>query len=138
VIKPQSSFPIFTVKNLSQAKSFYTNQFGFHTVFENEWYLHLATKSGIQIGFLLPDQPTQPAIFRPLYSGSGVIFTLEVENVDAAFKEATTESLNVVMQPRTEAWGQRHFSVKDPNGVYVDIVQTIKPTKEFEQHYETK
>lgn len=138
MIKAQNSFPVFTVANLKQAKSYYSNQFGFNTVFENEWYIHLVSESGIQVGFLLPDQPTQPTIFRPAYNGDGVIFTLEVKDVDAAFKEATKESLNVVMQLRSEAWGQRHFAVKDPNGIYVDIVQTTQPTEEFEEHYIAK
>ena len=65
MIEPQSAFPVFIVKDLGVAKSFYTENFGFDAVFSNEWYLHLASKSGVQVGFLLPRQPTQPPYCIP-------------------------------------------------------------------------
>jgi len=55
VIKPNSSFTVFTVENINEAKTFYSNHFGFGVAFENEWYLHLVSKSGNQVGFLLPN-----------------------------------------------------------------------------------
>lgn len=138
MIKPNSSFPVFTVGNLDEAKAFYLSNFGFGVAFENEWYLHLVSESGIQVGFLLPDQPTQPDIFHKSYNGDGVIFSLEVEDVDAAYSEAKGQSLNVVLEVRSEDWGQRHFCVKDPNGIYLDIVQAIEPTGGYQQGYETQ
>jgi uncharacterized glyoxalase superfamily protein PhnB len=136
VINPISSFPVFIVESLDAAKAFYLNHFGFDLVFENEWYVHLVSESGVQIGFVLPNQPTQPEIFRPSYNGNGVIFSLEVENADSAYAEAKQKSLDIVLDLRSEDWGQRHFSVKDPNGIYLDIVQAIEPTEEYQQDYE--
>jgi len=135
VTKPNSSFPIFIVEKLADAKEFYLNHFGFVVAFENEWYLHLLSESGVQIGFLLPNQPTQPDIFHSLYNGNGVIFSLEVEDVDLAYSEAKEKSLNVVLELRSEEWGQRHFCVRDPNGIHLDIVQAIEPTEEYQQGY---
>jgi len=60
---------------------------------------------------------------------------LEVEDVDTAFAEAKSESLNIVLELRSEDWGQRHFCVQDPNGIYVDIVQSFEPTAEYERDY---
>ncbi len=138
MIKPNSSFPVFTVKYIDKAKEFYLAYFGFSVAFENEWYLHLISDSGIQVGFLLPDQPTQPAIFHNLYTGSGVIFSLEVENVDSAYTEAMEKSLNINLELRSEEWGQHHFCIKDPNGINLDIVQAIEPTEEYQQGYGEK
>ena len=73
MIEPKSAFPVFTVKDLDEAKSFYTQNFGFDLVFSGDWYIDLVSKSGVQVGFLLPDQPTQPPIFQKAYSGEGVI-----------------------------------------------------------------
>ena len=115
--------------------AFYTEHFDFAVAFENEWYLHLVSGSGIQIGFMLPDQPTQPDFFHPAYAGRGVIFSLEVNDVDAAYAQAREASLNIVLDLRSEDWGQRHFCVEDPNGLHLDIVQTIAPTAEFEEGY---
>ena len=135
MINPKSSFPVYIVENIIEAKTFYTKHFGFSAAFENEWYLHLVSESGIQLGFLLPNQPTQPDIFHKLYNGSGVIFSLEVANVDSVYSEAKEKSLHIALELRSEEWGQRHFSVKDPNGIYLDIVQAIEPSEEYQQGY---
>jgi uncharacterized glyoxalase superfamily protein PhnB len=135
MIEPKSSFPVFTVANLAAAKSFYTENLDFDVVFSGEWYIHLVSKSGVQVGFLLPDQPTQPPIFQNPYRGEGVIFSLEVEDADAAFEAAKSKSLNIVLELRSEDWGQRHFCIKDPNGICLDIVQSFAPTEEYEGDY---
>jgi catechol 2,3-dioxygenase-like lactoylglutathione lyase family enzyme len=135
VIEPKSSFPVFVVKDLDAAKSFYTENLGFEVVFSGDWYIHLVAKSGVQVGFLLPDQPTQPAIFHKPHSGEGAIFSLEVEDADAAYAVARSKRLKVVLEVRSEDWGQRHFCIQDPNGVYLDIVQSFKPTEEYRSAY---
>jgi uncharacterized glyoxalase superfamily protein PhnB len=137
MITPRNSFPVFIVKSLEAAKSFYLEHLGFSVVYENEWYLHMVTESGVQVGFLLPDQPTQPDFFHPAFQGSGVILSLEVTDADRAFKEAQDKNIDVVLSLRSEEWGQRHFILKDPNGIYVDIVQEIQPTQEYQEGYKT-
>ncbi len=135
MIEPKSSFPVFTVENLDAAKSFYTENLGFDVVFSGDWYIHLVSKSGVQVGFLLPDQPTQPSIFQKPYIGEGVIFSLEVEDADATFAAAKSKSLDIVLELRSEDWGQRHFCIQDPNGVYLDIVQSFEPTEEYQSDF---
>ncbi|MFB1486135.1 MAG: VOC family protein [Thiocapsa sp. C3-sup] len=138
MIEPKSSFPVFIVKDLDVAKSFYTENLDFDVVFSGDWYVHLVSKSGVQIGFLLPDQPTQPPMFHRPYSGDGVIFSLEVEDADAAYAAAKSKSLTIVLDLRSEDWGQRHFCIQDPNGVYLDIVQSFEPTEEYRSDYVTE
>ena len=135
MIEPKSSFPVFIVEDLEAAKIFYTENLSFELVFSGDWYIHLLSKFGIQVGFLLPNQPTQPPIFHKACSGDGVIFTLEVEDVNAAFESAKSNSLNIVLELRSEDWGQRHFCLKDPNGVFLDIVQATDPSEEFQSDY---
>jgi uncharacterized glyoxalase superfamily protein PhnB len=138
MIKSNSSFPVFIVANLDEAKFFYLSYFGFKVAFQNEWYLHLVSESGIQVGFMLPNQPTQPEIFHNAHDGNGIIFSLEVEDAASAFAEAKEKSLNIVLELRSENWGQYHFCIKDPNGIYLDIVQAIEPMAEYQQNYETE
>ena len=138
MIKLNSSFPVFIVNSIANAKAFYTDNFNFQVAFENEWYLHLVTDSGVQIGFMLPNQPTQPKIFHESYNGSGVIFSVEVDDADSEYSKAKERNLDIALDIRSEDWGQRHFSVKDPNGVYVDIVQAIEPSEEYQSGYETE
>lgn len=138
MIEPKSSFPVFIVNDLDAAKSFYTENLGFDIVFSGEWYIHFVSATGIQVGFMLPDQPTQPQIFKKPHSSEGVIFSLEVEDADVAFAEAQSQSLDIVLELRSEDWGQKHFCIKDPNGVYLDIVQSFEPTEEYQTDYVAK
>ena len=135
VIKTQSSFPVFIVQHLRDAKIYYTTHFGFNIAFENDWYLHLVSETGIQIGFMMPNLPAQPTIFHHSYAGEGVIFSLEVDDVDIAFSQAKERHLDIVLDLRSEDWGQKHFSVRDPNGIYLDVVQAIEPTQEYKANY---
>ncbi|MBC8090145.1 MAG: VOC family protein [Phycisphaerae bacterium] len=131
----KSSFPVFVVRNLDAAKAFYTEHFGFDVSFAGDWYVQLVSESGVQVGFLLPDQPTQPPIFRKAYAGEGAIFSLEVDDADAAFAAAQSSALEVVLELRSEDWGQRHFSLRDPNGVHLDTVQSSDPSEEYQSGY---
>ncbi|HEB93243.1 MAG TPA: glyoxalase [Gammaproteobacteria bacterium] len=138
MIQPSSAFPVFIIEHLGKAKTFYGDHFDFNVVFQNEWYLHLAAQSGIQVGFMLPNQATQPDIFHAPHAGDGVIFSLEVNDADSAYTHAKNSSLDIVLALRSEEWGQRHFSVKDPNGIYVDIVQATEPSEEYQEGYNDK
>ncbi|WP_090697644.1 VOC family protein [Nitrosomonas aestuarii] len=60
---------------------------------------------------------------------------MEVEDADTAFAVAKSKSLNIVLDLRSEDWGQRHFYIQDPNGVYLDIVQSFEPTEEYQRDY---
>ena len=136
MMTPKSSFPVFIVENLTEAKAFYSRHFNFIVAFENEWYLHLLSESGIQVGFMLPYQPTQPPFFHEAHDGKGVIFSLEVDNAESAYSEAQRNSLAIVRDLVAEEWGQYHFVIKDPNGIFLDIVQSIEPTEEYQDGYQ--
>jgi len=58
-----------------------------------------------------------------------------VEDADSAFEIAKSKSLDIVLELRSEDWGQRHFCIRDPNGVYLDIVQSFEPTEEYQSDY---
>jgi len=134
-IVPIASFPIFITEKLQLAKAFYTENFGFDVAFENDWYVHLFTQSGVQIGFLMPDHLSQSEYFHEAFSGNGAIFTLEVENVDTAHLAAKVRGLKMLSPVKAEEWGQKHFVIEDPSGVKIDVVQSTEPTDEYKQDY---
>jgi hypothetical protein len=53
-------------------------------------------------------------MFHQPCSGEGVIFTLEVEDVGVAYAEAKLNLLKIVLDLRSEDWGQRHFCGRCP------------------------
>ena len=135
MIVPSKAFPVYIVDDIQLARSYYVNNFSFDVAFSNEWYLHLVSNNGIQVAFMLPNQETQPGIFHAKTNGEGVIFSIEVENADIALKKAKENALDIVLDIKSEDWGQRHFAVKDPNGLYIDVVQAIAPNEDYEKSY---
>jgi catechol 2,3-dioxygenase-like lactoylglutathione lyase family enzyme len=115
-------------EKLQETKKFYTEVLGFGITFENEFYLlmHTPDKSA-ELGFLLPNHPSQKPIFQSEFNGKGVYLTIEVENVDEIYKQLVAKGIQMEIEIRDEPWGDRHFAIVDPNGIGVDIVTYTKP-----------
>jgi len=135
VVKATSFFPVLTTTKLTECRDFYKQYFGFSVVFEADWYIHLSSEAGIQLGFLQPGHPTQPDFLHGAYPGSGVIYSFEVDDVDREYENLKQRGLPIVLQVKTEDWGQRHFMISDPGGMIIDVVQHAEPTGEYQQNY---
>lgn len=115
-------------EKLQQTKKFYTEVLDFGVSFENEFYLLLHTpNNSAEISFLQPNHPSQKPIFQSAFSGKGVYLTIEVENVDEVYKELKDKGVQIEIEIRDEPWGDRHFAIKDPNGIGIDIVTYTNP-----------
>ena len=127
MIDIQAMFPVMVASNLAEIKQFYTSVFGFNAVFyDAEFYLHLVSNSGVQLGFLLPEHPTQPQFLQPLMSSDGYVISLEVADAAKAFEEALRMKLSIAMELKEEDWGQIHFMLEDPAGFKIDIVEHLE------------
>jgi catechol 2,3-dioxygenase-like lactoylglutathione lyase family enzyme len=114
--------------NLKESKEFYSTVLGFGVVFENDFYLLMHTPNHqAEIAFLLPNHSSQQALFQPAYSGRGMFLTIEVEDVEAENKRVNALSVPLEIELRTEPWGDRHFALRDPNGIGIDIVTYSSP-----------
>ena len=112
--------------DIEQTAGFYTELFGFEIIFRNaDWYIQLALpgNTAVQFGIIrrtssfLPPQLQLPA--------QGMIFTIQVEDVDAVYKEVKTRGHPIVQALRDEEFGQRHFLLQDPNGLIVNVSMPI-------------
>jgi len=114
---------IVTTK-LAETKAFYTRTLGFGVSFENDFYLLLhAPGNGGEISFLLPNHPSQQALFQAPFQGQGAYLTLEVSNVDSVYQALKTHGAAIKIALRDEPWGDRHFAIQDPNGLGIDVVK---------------
>jgi uncharacterized glyoxalase superfamily protein PhnB len=120
------SFPIVITKKLKESQDFYTENFGFTTVFEADWYLHMRHgASNVEIGFMAPDLENQPPGLRDAYKAKGIIFSLETDNAKQCYETLKKKGLPFVLPLKDEEWGQRHCIVADPTGLYIDIVEQL-------------
>ena len=114
--------------NLTATREFYTSVLGFGVSFENDFYLLLHTPGAAsEVAFLLPNHSSQHPLFHPPYTGNGVYFTVEVEDVDALYRQVTQHGVSIAVELRDEPWGDRHFAILDPNGIAIDIVTHTPP-----------
>jgi uncharacterized glyoxalase superfamily protein PhnB len=51
-----------------------------------------------------------------------------VDEIDAEYERIKSEGVSVTTPIETEAWGERYFQVKDPNGVVYQLVQWMTGT----------
>lgn len=110
-------------EKLVETRKFYMDILDFGVTFENEFYLLMHTPNHqAEISFLLPEHPSQRPLFQPAFAGKGVYLTIEVEDVDAVYKELKQKDVDIIIDIRDEPWGDRHFAIQDPNGVGIDIV----------------
>lgn len=115
--------------HLQDTRKFYTEMLGFSVVYESDWFLLLSTPdSSAQISFLQPEHPTQQPLFQEAFAGRGVYLTIEVDDVDALYRQLKAKALPIAIDLRNEPWGDRHFAVIDPNGVGIDFVKYTAPT----------
>lgn len=126
--------PVVSTNNLTESKEFYIKYFGFQILFDSDWYVQMASHNGnLQIAFIVPNHKSQPPVFQSGFDGKGVFYTLEVDDVDSELQRIKKEGLEVSLDIRDEPWGERHFAVKDPNKIIINVSQSIPPTGEFAQ-----
>jgi catechol 2,3-dioxygenase-like lactoylglutathione lyase family enzyme len=115
---------------LEETRKFYTEVLGFGITFQNDFYLLLHTPDKqAELSFLLPDHPSQQALFHPAFNGKGVYLTIEVDQVDQWYQKLKKMEIPIKIDLRTEPWGDRHFAIQDPNGIGIDIVTYTQPEK---------
>lgn len=121
---------ILTTK-IKESKDFYTSVLNFGVSFENEFYLLLHTPNKkTEISFLLPNHPTQQPLFHKPFTGQGLFFTIEVKDIDSLYESIKEKGVTIEIDIRDEPWGDRHFSIVDPNGIGIDIVRYTPPKEE--------
>ena len=108
--------------HVAASRDFYVKLFDCNVVFDSEWFVLLELGGG-EIGFLLPDLEAQALPFRAPLQGQGMWITIDVEDVDATCERLRGLGVTIEVPLRDEPWGDRHFVIRDPNGIGVDIVQ---------------
>ncbi|MBM9498749.1 VOC family protein [Leptospira sp. 201903071] len=119
---------------LQESKNFYTQTLGFQIKFENDWFLLLTLSDNpeFEIAFMLPNQEqVRKDYFRKEYSGSGVWIILESKDVQKDYETMKSNLAPIDLFLTEEEWGDVHFTLVDPNGIGIDIVQA-KEVEEFQ------
>jgi catechol 2,3-dioxygenase-like lactoylglutathione lyase family enzyme len=121
-----------TTDKLAECRDFYVRLFGFRVVFEQAWFVHLRSAGGeCEIGLLQPDRPEVPAAFGARFAGAGAWISFNVPDVQQVLERCRSLGIPPDFDVRDEPWGERHFGVRDPAGVLVNIAQRIPPFGDY-------
>jgi catechol 2,3-dioxygenase-like lactoylglutathione lyase family enzyme len=115
-------YPIIVTAKLAECRDFWTSFLGFRLVFENEWFVYMQA-DGASIAFMSPNHPSSPPGPEPYVAG--ISMELEVADAAAALVELRATGREPDYPLTDEPFGQRRFSVRDPSGLWVNIVQQL-------------
>ena len=134
-MKTTSYYPVLMVEDVAATAAFYVEHFRFEALFSSDWYVHLCSTEdrGVNLGIVQGDHETIPAEGRG--RTSGLLINFEVDNPDEIHERVKAAGLPILRPLQDEAFGQRHFITRDPNGVLIDVVKPIAPSKEFLAQY---
>lgn len=108
-MNPQSIYPVIGTDKIADSRDFYTGHFDFEIVFEADWYVSLKSRqnSAYELALLDYNHSSLPEAYR--YSARGVLINFEVSDVDDIYERLKEEGLPMVLDLKSEEWGQRHF-----------------------------
>jgi uncharacterized glyoxalase superfamily protein PhnB len=119
-------YPLLQVKDVAGTAAFYRDIFGFTTIFESDWYMHLRAPNGPQeLAIIAYDHDTIPSEGR--IPTAGLILSFEVEDAAAEAWRFAEKGIRIAQPLRDEVFGQRHFIASDPNGILLDVITPIEP-----------
>ncbi len=129
----QSLYPVIQTTKVVQSRDFFVRHFGFEIAFDSDWYVSLR-RGDHQLAFMAAGHDSVPAAGRG--AAANLILNFEVDDARAEHTRLVTEcGLSEELPLRDEPWGQRHFIVRDPSGVLLDVIELIAPSEEFAAQY---
>lgn len=132
----RGTYPVLCSEHVAESRDFYVRHFGFEVSFDADWYVSLrhAQRPEFELAVVDARHGTVPEKYR--HPVAGLLLNFEVEDVDAEYRRLVKEAgLPVLLELRSEAFGQRHFITADPNGVMIDVITPIPPSAEFAAQY---
>jgi uncharacterized glyoxalase superfamily protein PhnB len=120
--------PVLMVKSVDESIKFYNEKLGFKTDMVLPGADGVNSFAGISLGtstFMLGLASESDDI---PHAGTGVVFMVylpEDGDIDAVYSDVQAKGLAIVEGLKTEYWGDRVFTVHDPDGYVLTIAKTV-------------
>ncbi|MEV0247371.1 VOC family protein [Nocardia sp. NPDC050712] len=115
-----------TVDDPPASSVFFTTYLGYHESAAADDYVRLA-RSDAATAIVL--QPRTRSGWLEDERPAGFVVSLTVPDVTAEYDRLCGEGAPIAVELCEESWGERHFQLIDPNGVVVELVQWIAPSR---------
>ena len=106
------------VEDLASTREFYGRAFDLSPVFETDDSI-VFRFDGLHLNLLAATsgpELVEPAAVAPRSAGTGVVFSLEVDDVDASCAALAARGVTLLNGPMDRPWGIRTASFSDPDG----------------------
>ena len=102
------------MSSMAEAIAFYTGVLGLQVVMDHGWIVTLSDpqRPDAQLSLVTHDESA------PVVPGASI----EVDDVDAAYRLAVERGAEIVHPLTDEPWGVRRFFVRDPDGNVVNVL----------------
>jgi len=132
----QEVYTVFITTDVKKCKEFYTQWFGFTSIFESSWFILLQSPGtrSFPLAFMNEEHPSTPPVPKAM-NGNGAFITLQVADAKKVYDVMVKAGMKISYHLKEEDWGQRRFAVTDPNGMHVDVVEQTAPKEGFWDQY---
>lgn len=69
------------------------------------------------------NSPAVDSLFHPSFRGEGLILQMVMGDVENLYHTLCAQAANIALSLRDDGGNGRHFAVRDPNGIVVDIAE---------------
>ncbi len=125
IMKINSFAVSLTVENVNLSSQFLVTHFGFVEKMAAEGFASLQhEQSGIHVIYLQRGIEVLPEFMRNIAS-EGTILAFVTTHIESEEKRLRSAGIPIALPMKTEAWGEKLFMVKDPNGVIIQLVEWV-------------
>jgi len=119
-----------TVKDAARALEFYAAALGAQELFRMPSPDGRVAHAEFMIGnthiYISDEAPDWHAFAMPEGATASCLFSINIEDCDAAYKQATTAGAASLSEPEDQFWGARSAIIKDPFGYRWSLIQKIE------------
>lgn len=134
-MKISDRYPIIVTEQKVACRDFWQQHFDLEVMFDSDWFVLLGTpQQGSVVAFMTPEHPSSPPGSES-FGGQGMCLEIEVEDARQALADAEKRGAQVDYPLTDEPYGQRRFSLRDPSGLWVDVVEQIEPAEGYWDRY---
>lgn len=134
-MKIRDRYPIVVTEHKVACRDFWQRYFGLDVLFDSDWFVLLGdAQQGSVVAFMSPDHPSAPP-GPETFGGLGLCLEIEVEDARQALADFQASDGRVDYPLSDEPFGQRRFGLRDPSGLWVDVVEQIAPQQGYWDRY---
>ena len=130
---------VLPADRMEATRDFYVHRLGLAPVFESTWFVALGCggDDSVTLALMAHDHPSTFPGTETL-DGRGMFVTLQVTDARKALGVLRAAGVELAYPLTDEPWGQRRFSLRDPVGTVVDVVEQIEPASGYWDRHQTR